>query len=194
LRGDSAGSTKSGDSGIDDGSSRVGSGKSQISYTDSISSKTPSAVSKRSSAMKKLLRIDSNVSSNQENLILDDKVEGLNVLNRPKTRSGNVAFELMLDMPETGNAKKRPEKLAKIEKLEKRRKRSSKKRSKTKEDIDRKLQDANERKKMIDTEKKLKAKQFQHLSIHTSVEAFRPSDEPDSSIDMSTFDDPSVPQ
>lgn len=98
--------------------------------------------------MKKLLRIDSNISNNQENILPDDKVEGLNVLNRPKTRSGNVAFELMLDMPETGNAKKRPEKLAKLEKLEKRRKRSSKKRSKTKEDIDRKLQDANERKKV----------------------------------------------
>lgn len=108
----------------------------------SASSKPPTA-SSRSSARKRLLRLDSdriNIENNN-----NEEVDGVNVVSRPKSRFGNVAFDLMLDTPETGNQKKRPEKLAA---LETRRKKYSKKRVQSKSDIDKKIFEAGERRKV----------------------------------------------
>lgn len=73
---------------------------------------------------------------------MEDNAE-FNIVERPKTRSGNVAFDLFVDTPETGNMKKRPDLLPA---LESKRKRSKK--IKTKEDIDRKMKEVEERRKV----------------------------------------------
>jgi len=166
----SASSEKSKDSGVCDDNF-----DSKDSRLSSASSKPPSAASsgKRSSARKKLLRIDDSVMDDTTQIDLSDQA-GVNMTSRSKSRMGNVAFDIVLDMPETGNLKKRPEKLARIEQ---KRRRSTKK-LKTKEELDRKIHEADERRKNQEIEKQMKAKQFQHLSINTTVQPFEaPSDD-----------------
>ena len=67
-----------------------------------------------------------------------------NMISRPKSRFGNVAFDLLADTPETGNMKKRPDRLPALE--ERKKKRSKK--VKTKEEIEKKMQQVEERRKV----------------------------------------------
>ena len=68
----------------------------------------------------------------------------MNMISRPRTRLGNVAFDLVLEMPGTGNVKKRPDQLAELQF----KKRRTSKKIKTKEEIDRKLEAASSRRKV----------------------------------------------
>ncbi|XP_057313893.1 uncharacterized protein LOC130655187 [Hydractinia symbiolongicarpus] len=155
----SAASIKSKDSGVfDDRQSAAGSQLSNNS--ESVTSNPQSAT--RSSARKKLLRIDDIVTDNKE------EENNINIISRPVTRFGNLAFDLVLDTPETGNLKKRPAKLAQLENKKKR------KSKKTKEEIEKKMREVEERRKIQEAEKQIKAKQFQHLGIHTTVQPFSP--------------------
>lgn len=153
-----ANSSKSGDSGVFDDGERLSSAKSH----KSVSSKPPSG--SKSSARQRLLRI--------EDQVLEQNKDGfsnteLNMVERPKTRFGNVAFDLMVDAPKTGNMKKRPDSLPALERKKKR-----SKKIKTKEEIDKKMIEVEERRKLQELEKQMKAKQFQHLAIHTTVQPF----------------------
>lgn len=164
-----ASSAKSGDSGVYDEGDRMSSAKSRTSHQSVASLKPPSG--KKSSARQRLLRIDDQALT--ESTVNETDNNGLNMVERPKTRFGNVAFDLVLDMPETGNAKKRPDLLPALE--SKRKKRSKK--VKTKEEIEKKMQEVEERRKVQEKEKQMKAKQFQHLAIHTTVQPFMVEDE-----------------
>ena len=117
---------------------------------DSISAKPPSG-RKRSSALKKLLRIDdkddNDITINEPLSDAHERttstLEGQNMTLRPKSRFGNLAFDIVLDTPETGNAKKRPEKLAALSFHHKRTKKV-----KTKKDIETKMEEAAARRKV----------------------------------------------
>lgn len=108
-----------------------------ISLFPSFKAPKPPSGKKSSSARKKLLRIDDQALED----VNDDNE--FNIVERPKTRLGNVAFDLFVDTPETGNMKKKPDLLPV---LESKRKRSKK--VKTKEEIDQKMREVEERRKV----------------------------------------------
>ena len=114
----------------------------------SVSTKPPSG--KKSSARQRLLRIEDQSLENHQQQLEQEKNEqnisngDISMVSRPKSRFGNVAFDLLLDAPETGNMKKRPDLLPA---LEQRKKKKSKK-VKTKEEIDKKMQQVEERRKV----------------------------------------------
>ena len=96
-------------------------------------------------ARQKLLRIDDQaleLSDNNTNCP-KESTSDLNIVSRPKSRFGNVAFDLMIDTPETGNMKKKPERLPAIERKKKR-----SKKVRTKEDIEKKMREVEERRKV----------------------------------------------
>ena len=97
---------------------------------------------KKSSARQRLLRIDDQSLEQQENKDMSNNE--FNMISRPKSRFGNVAFDLLADTPETGNMKKRPDRLPALE--ERKKKRSKK--VKTKEEIEKKMQQVEERRKV----------------------------------------------
>jgi len=167
-----AGSSKSTDSGVCEDAERLSSAKSTKS-NKSVTIKPPSG--KKSSARQRLLRIDDqSLQEQQENKDMTNNE--FNMISRPKSRFGNVAFDLLADTPETGNMKKRPDRLPALE--ERKKKRSKK--VKTKEEIEKKMQQVEERRKLQELEKQMKAKQFQHLAVHTTVQPFSVEDDENS--------------
>ena len=111
-----------------------------------VNSKPPSS-GKKNSARQRLLRIDDQALDQKENRVTsinDDNNKEFNMISRPKSRFGNVAFDLLADTPETGNMKKRPDRLPVLE--ERKKKRSKK--IKTKEEIEKKMQQVEQRRKV----------------------------------------------
>ena len=108
---------------------------------------------KTSSARKKLLRINDDADLNLDSAqntngpmasdshtdIRTSSPVDQSMTLRPKSRFGNLAFDIMLDTPETGNAKKKPGKLAPLPLNVKQKK---KKKIKTKKDLDKKMEEA----------------------------------------------------
>ena len=104
-----------------------------------MTTKPPSG--KKSSARQRLLRIDDQALEQKEN---KDKSNEFSMISRPKSRFGNVAFDLLADTPETGNMKKRPDRLPALEE----RKKKTFRKIKTKEEIEKKMQQVEERRKV----------------------------------------------
>lgn len=96
---------------------------------------------KKTSARQKLLRIDDQTLEQSDNNNIKESNSDLNIVS--KSRFGNVAFDLIIDAPETGNMKKRPERLPAIERKKKR-----SKKVKTKEEIEKKMREVEERRKV----------------------------------------------